>query len=218
VQCYFENNKDAEAAESVYKELVRKGVAHKYSRFDKVLNYKMEKWVRDSSVQNRPHSHCEPAVEDEVIQQFALKLGSGHAIPIYSYVGLLPVVSWEHRPYYTLAEAAAADPYIRSVVSSHSDKAALLHRAKTLMPQLHYGFKHIKREPSPELKQRRMAYDARMLQRIAADPECLWNVFSEDEFTKGGDKSFCKNVCFTQKMPQQGNQTFTDCKAQSGQQ
>jgi hypothetical protein len=76
VRCYFENNEDTEAAESAYKELVRKGVAHKYNRFDKVLNYEMEKWVRDSSVQNRPHSDCEPAVEDEVIKQFALKLGS----------------------------------------------------------------------------------------------------------------------------------------------
>ena len=71
-------------------------------------------------------------------------------------------------------------------MSSHSNKAALLHRAKTLMPQLQYGLKHIKREPSPELKQRRMDYwyAARMQQRIATDRECLWiAVFNEDDFT-----------------------------------
>jgi hypothetical protein len=182
VQCYFIARGDERAALTLYRTQERKGVAHGYKRLDKELKYVMGMWVHESSVHNRPHTHQQPAVPDDVIREFAVKLASGHATPIYTFVNDEPVTSFEHRPYYTLSEAAACDPYIADVVRQFRDKSVLLHRAKELEPELHYGFMHIRLEPSAELKQLRMAYAARQLQRMAAEPDFLLNMFCEDEF------------------------------------
>lgn len=58
----------------------------------------------------------------------------------------------------------------------------LLHRARQLVPELHCGFEHIRLEPSAELKQRRMAFATRQLQRMATEQDFLLNMFCEDEF------------------------------------
>lgn len=163
VQCYFTAKKDEYVAVDLYCKHVKQGEAYDYARPDRELKYWLRMWALESSVHDRPHRHREPEVPDDVIREFAAKLASGHVTPIYTFVKGEPVMSLDHRPYFTLAQAAACDPYIADVVRRFRDKSALLHRAKELEPELHCGFMHIRLEPTAELKQLRMAFTSTLL-------------------------------------------------------